>query len=138
MSLAMYLCVINCFFFSLLFLWSPSTSWTTSFPLSHFFYANIDVLFTADMKACMFSSSFKFANTKTTCLTYPHDMYIATSQHVHMHELCMPTLARYFIVRLFRITSRLDFDQSQTTLILTKFADKCSNIYNIKLVSLNQ
>ncbi len=39
---------------------------------------------------------------------------------------------------MFQIISRFDFGQSQTTPILTEFENKYSNIYNTKLVSLNQ
>jgi hypothetical protein len=38
----------------------------------------------------------------------------------------------------FQAIRHFDFGQNQTTSNLTKFIDKYSNIYNTKLVSLNQ
>ena len=49
--------------------------------------------------------------------------------HCHLSSNSLP---------FFQVTRRFDFGQNQIVLNLTKFMDKYSNIYNIKLVSLNK
>jgi hypothetical protein len=58
-----------------------------------------------------------------------HSLLVVPNHLKFMHTIILPP---------FQVIRRFDFGQSQTALNLTKFIDKYSNIYNTKLVSLNQ
>mgnify|MGYP003703144977 CR=1 FL=1 len=74
-----------------------------------------------------------------TTTTHSHEYRITCSTKLmHAQDPIQARRADHVKCYSFHIISYFNFDQIQTTLSLTKFIDKYSNIYNTKLALLNQ